>query len=667
MARDIPVGNGNVLVAFDKDYMLCEFYFPHVGEENHAAGHQFRFGVWVNGEFSWLPDGWEIIQDYVDDTLVTNVELVNKQLKIRIIANDLVDFHENIYLKNMTVENLSDEKREVRLFLCQDFHINGNSIGDTAAFKPEMDGLLHYKGARYFLVNVCANGRCGVDQFAIGHKDQEASEGTWRDAEDGVLSKNPIAQGSVDSVVAIHLQLEPGGRDKCSYWICAGKNWEEVHRLDQIIWEKKPEAVLRRTLDYWKLWANKEEINYDLLSQKIAWLYKRSLLIIRTQIDNDGAITAANDSANLHFNRDTYSYMWPRDGALVTYALDLAGYSELARRFFDFCASVIQREGYFLHKYTPSGDLGSSWHPWLKDDERQLPIQEDETALVIWALWNHYRAFRDIEFIKPLYRPLVKNAADFMLQYRDPETKLPLPSHDLWEERQGVLTFTVATVYGGLIAAANFAEAFGQTEIAESYKRGASEIRDAMDRYLYVPEEGRFARMISFKENGKTEVDLTVDASLYGVFAFGAYDADDEKVISTMNQVYEKLWCKTDVGGLARYEDDYYHRVSHDVPGNPWFITTLWLAQHYISMAKTRDELDKATEIMEWVADRTLRSGVLAEQVNPYTNEPLSVSPLTWSHASFVIVVQEYMNKLLSIEKCPVCNHPKYLKTRQSK
>ena len=665
MARDIPVGNGSILVAFDEDYMLREFCFPHVGEENHAAGNRFRFGVWVNGNFSWLPDGWEITRDYIDETLVTNVELVNRNLEIRIIANDLVDFHENIYLKNMTVENLSDEEREIRLFLCQDFSISGNSVGDTAAYMPEVAGLLHYKGARYFLVNVCANDSCGIHQFATGHKEQGAAEGTWRDAEDGVLSGNPIAQGSVDSVIAIHLQLDPGGKNTCSYWICAGENWGEVNILNQIIWEKTPEVIQKRTLDYWKLWADKEELNYDLLPQKVSWLYKRSLLIMRTQLNNNGAIMAANDSDNMQFNRDTYSYMWPRDGALVAYALDLAGYSELSRRFFSFCADVVHRDGYFLHKYTPSGHLGSSWHPWMENDSPQLPIQEDETALVVWALWNHYLSNKDIEFIKPLYRPLIKNAADFMIKYRDPETKLPLPSHDLWEERQGIHTFTVGAVYGGLMAAANFAEAFGQTEISDSYRQGASEIRDAMDKYLYLPQENRFARMINLKENGEMEVDATVDASLYGIFAFGAYEADDEKVTSTMDQVYQKLWCKTDVGGLARYENDYYHRVSYELPGNPWFVTTLWLAQYYIAMAKSKDELDKAIKIMEWVADRTLQSGVLAEQVNPYTNEPISVSPLTWSHASFVMVVQEYMNKLMGVEKCKMCKYPKHHKFRE--
>jgi GH15 family glucan-1,4-alpha-glucosidase len=51
-------------------------------------------------------------------------------------------------------------------------------------------------------------------------------------------------------------------------------------------------------------------------------------LIIKTQTDADGAIIAANDSENIQFNRDTYSYMWPRDGALVSIAMTKAGFPE---------------------------------------------------------------------------------------------------------------------------------------------------------------------------------------------------------------------------------------------------------------------------------------------------------------------------------------------------
>ncbi len=659
MARDIPIGNGNLLIAFDKHYQLREFFFPHVGQENHTSERPFRFGVWVNGKFSWLGEEWDISKDYLNESLVTQVVLTHKTLKLRITANDLVDFHENIYLKKLKVENLDNKKREVRLFFCHDFCIYGNNIGDTAAFRPDVCGMLHYKGDRYFLVNTFVGEKCGIDQYACGEKDRGQLEGTWRDAEDGELSKNPIAQGSVDSVIASHLTLDAKSEGTCFYWICAGEKWEDVKALHDDIIEKKPDQIFKRTLDYWKLWVNKESLNCELLSKNIARLYKRSLLIIRTQIDNCGSIIAANDSDNLQFNRDTYSYMWPRDASFIAYALDLCGYSEITRRFFNLCRRIIQKEGYFLHKYNPSGSVASSWHPWIKDGKKQLPIQEDETALVIWALWNHYKIFKDIEFIKPLYKPLIKRAADFMVQYRDEKTKLPLPSYDLWEEHQGVLTYTTATVYAGLMAASNFVRAFGEIDVAEKYMKAASEIKVAMEKHLYSKKEKRFLRMINFEKNGEVVADLTIDSSLFGVFAFGVFEPEDEKVKNTMEQVYEKLWCKKSTGGLARYEDDFYHRTSSDVTGNPWFITTLWLAQYHIAIAKTEKDMEKAKEIMEWVAEHALPSGVLSEQIDPFTKEPLSVSPLTWSHGEFIHVVQNYINKLLDMIN-PPCKLPKF-------
>ena len=72
---------------------------------------------------------------------------------------------------------------------------------------------------------------------------------------------------------------------------------------------------------------------------------------------------------------------------------------------------------------------------------------------------------------------------------------------------------------------------------------------------------------------------------------------------------------------------------------------TLWLAQWHIAKAETPEELREAVPFLEWAASRALPSGVLAEQVHPFTNQLLSVSPFTWSHAAFVTAVLEYTNK----------------------
>ena len=651
MPRDIPVGNGNLLIAFDRDYRICDLYYPHVGKENHSQGHPFRFGVWVDGKFAWVDSSWELKLNYLEDTLVTDVMARNRELGLELLCNDLVDFHENIYLKRVRVRNLSGQPREVRLFFHHDFHINGTDVGDTANYDPRLKALIHYKGDRYFLVNLCTRGGCGIEQYATGRKEFKGEEGTWRDAEDGLLSGNPIAQGSVDSTLGTGFRLHPHGEEELYYWIAAGKSHREVRLLNQLVLDKTPATLLTRTRDYWRLWINIKEVGSVPLPTKVVDLYKRSLLIIRTNIDNYGGITAANDSDILSFHRDTYSYIWPRDGALVAYALDKAGYLELSKRFFFFSRNIIREEGFFLHKYNPDGTPASSWHPWVAEGKPQLPIQEDETALVIWALWHHFKRYRNIEFIKPLYRPLIIRAGEFMLGYRDEATGLPLPSYDLWEERRGVLTFTTSTIYAGLLAAAKFATAFGENHLSANYLRACREIKEGMDKYLYRPELNRFARMIVLKDSGH-EVDGTVDASLAGLFMFGPYPAQDERVMNTMRAVWERLRVKTPTGGLARYEGDTYFRSGgekDDIPGNPWFITTLWWAEFLIAKAKTKVELEEALEFLNWVAERALPSGVLSEQVDPYTNEPLSVSPLTWSHASFVIAVHHYMERFQEI------------------
>ena len=166
-------------------------------------------------------------------------------------------------------------------------------------------------------------------------------------------------------------------------------------------------------------------------------------------------------------------------------------------------------------------------------------------------------------------------------------------------------------------------------------------MRSAMEKYLYLPKEKRFARMINFQKDGSIEVDSTIDASLYGLFAFGVYAPDEEKVENTMRQVFEALELN---GGIGRYENDPFFSQDGKTR-NSWFVTTLWKAQYLIALAKTEKELKPALDILIWVADKALPSGVLAEQIDPNTNEPLSVSPLAWSHGTYIATVQQYLLK----------------------
>ncbi|MCU1348359.1 MAG: hypothetical protein JWO56_1389, partial [Acidobacteria bacterium] len=474
--------------------------------------------------------------------------------------------------------------------------------------------------------------------------------------EDGKLQSNPIAQGSVDATGMIELKLAPDESQHAFFWWAFGKNYREVAVLETMVRERGPLSFIERTRDYWRLWVHNDSLfDLSVMPEAVQKLYRRSLLIMRTHIDDGGAVIAATDSDIVQFGRDTYTYMWPRDGALVTASLIHAGYPEITRRFFTFCSQIMTSEGFLLHKYNPDGSVGSSWHPWMSaDGKRQLPIQEDETALVVWALAEHYERFRDVEFLRPLYKPLVKQAADFMARFREPHTRLPAPSHDLWEERRGIMSYTVATVWAGLMAAANFAEAFGEAGLMERYRNAADEIRASAIRFLFDKKLGRFVRMINVSREGELTVDATIDASMAGLWLFGMFDVDDPMIVSTMEQIIERLTVKTDIGGVARYENDYYFQVSKDlenVPGNPWVLVTLTVAQWYAARARKLADLEPAMKLLQWAADRALPSGVLPEQVDPYTGRPISVAPLTWSHASYVLAVHRIADKIKLLTK----------------
>ncbi|HYM15898.1 MAG TPA: glycoside hydrolase family 15 protein [Dehalococcoidia bacterium] len=661
MPRDLPLGNGHLLVNFDDRYHLRDIYFPHVGRENHSAGHRFGLGVWLDGAFSWVHDSWQVDLRYAEDTLATHVTLSHPAGDLSIDCEDVVDFHEHALVRRFVVRNAAARPRAVRLFFHHDFHISETEVGDTAYYDPSRGAIIHYKAGRWFLMNAQREGApAGFDQWAVGKKETDGQQGTWRDAEDGELSGNAVVQGAVDSVGAVHLALDAGASATVWYWMACGFSYADVATVHAVIAAKTPAALQARTEAYWRLWVNAEPNDLDGLGHDVAALFRRSLLTVRTQIDHHGGIVAATDYDITSFARDTYAYVWPRDGALVACALDDAGYDGVTRPFFEFLARVQTKEGYWMHKYNTDGTLASSWHPWWADGERQLPIQEDETGLPIWALWRHFDKFHDVEFIRPLYRSMIHAAAEFMASYVD-ANGLPKPSYDLWEERRGVHAWTVAATWAGLVAAARFFAAFGDEDGARRASQAAERMKDAAARYLWYEAEGRFIRSVAPSDSGGSyQPDLTVDASVAGLFLFGMFDASDQRVARTIEHLRAALWVPLSVGGMARYQHDAYQRRSSDprVPGNPWFISTLWLARWHIAAAATAADLAPALDLLRWVAARALPSGVLAEQVDPETDAPVSVSPLTWSHAEVIQTVVAYAEKLAAFNVCPDCGQP---------
>ena len=281
MPRDIPVSNGNLLVNFDLDYRIRDIYFPLIGQENHTRGYEFRFGIWVDGRFSWMGSEWEKDLRYRDDSLVTEVSLKNEALGLALHCQDAVDFQLNVYVKQIEVTDLTDRPRDVRLFFSHDFHLYGYEIGDTAYFDPDTESIIHYKLNRYFLANCCTPESTVADYFSCGMKDAPGKQPSWKDAEDGELIRSPIAWGFAESTVGARLSLPPRGKRTAFYWLAAGTRYEEVADLNRRVVEHTPAGLIGRTSNYWRAWVRKEARSSADLPLAVTDIFNRSLLVLR--------------------------------------------------------------------------------------------------------------------------------------------------------------------------------------------------------------------------------------------------------------------------------------------------------------------------------------------------------------------------------------------------
>ena len=193
---------------------------------------------------------------------------------------------------------------------------------------------------------------------------------------------------------------------------------------------------------------------------------------------------------------------------------------------------------------------------------------------------------------------------------------------------------------------------FQDVSRAEAYTAVADQMTEGIVTHLYHAGQRRYARSGYRTANGY-ELHDVIDVSLLALATFGVLPATDTRVVETVEAIRQQLMSHTPIGGVARYRNDQYQResdVPQDVPGNPWFISTLWLGEYEIVRAENLEQLHEALPYLEWCAQNALPSGVLAEQVHPIQGHPLSVSPLTWSHSAFVWAVLLYVEKFHALE-----------------
>ena len=640
MARPVVLSNGQMFVGLDESGLVHDFYYPYVGLENltNARNCQHRIGIWVDNRFSWVNDGsWKIDLDFEDDALISQIHMISDSLEIELEFQDFIDINSNSFIRRINIVNKADTNREIRIFMHQMFQLSNQGRADTALYVPEGNYILDYKGRYSLAISGKFESGEEFDQYAVGNYGIENKAGTYIDAEDGELSNNAVEHGGVDSVIRFCANFEPKSSKLLNYWIIASSSQSDDNAINEKLKSSKIEDVLKEVRSYWRNWIHEGQVEVPVK-------YKRnldhSLLVIKAHIDERGSILASGDSSIFNYGRDYYCYCWPRDASYALWPLIRLGHYNEAKLFFEFARDTMHKDGYLMHKYQPDRAVGSTWHPLIHGKNKELAIQEDETAIVVFMIGKYYQYSLDKTFLERIYINFIIPACNFMVRYVDKETGLPHASYDLWEEKFLTSTYSVCTVIAALDTATKLAKIVESPDDAIKWQRTADQFRERL--VILYKDQNYFAKGFLLENDRNLKFDYTVDiSSLYGVFMYSGLDVNDPMILNTAKKIEDTILNTSPGGGVIRYNNDNYFLKKQQYLGNPWVVSTLWLAQFYISINKK----DKAMELINWSLQRELKSGVLSEQFDPETLEPLSVSPLVWSHAELINTILDYYAK----------------------
>lgn len=604
-------GNQRVLLTIDERGSWTQLYYPYPGM--HQQLLQARVGLYDESSkaFTWVDQEGDmpIEMHYLEDSNASRTKL--RRMGLDVTIDDVVHPNLDLVIRRIALRNPGPATRRMRIFRYQSLNIAGSMYQDTAYWDPETRTVTHYKGNFYFQLS----GHPQFDGFSCGEHTLKGLKGSYVDAEDGTLQGGGISHGAADSVVQWNVEVPPGQERAVHLMMVIGNSRRQVTQATKGLSSRDPALYMTETVGYGTHWARSRQaaVAGDL-SPQVGHVYRRSLFVLHDCQAANGSIIASPDSRTLKWGGDTYNYCWWRDGAYICRAMSEAGLHRNALAFLSFAAACQEEDGSFLHRHLPDGALGSTWHP-------PPFLQVDQTASVVAAVWHHYELTGDLDELLRSWQT-VRRGADFLMSYVDARG-LPRPSFDLWEEKKNVNTYTVAAVVAGLRAAAQVGRALAKR--SEFWAQAAQRMATAALEHLWNPAADTFYKSID-------PVDVSVDASTLLALRCGLLSPTDPRYAQVVQAVESRLW-STMHGGISRYEGDQYYGKE-----NPWIICTLWLAQCHLALGNRA----RCKELIEWCAATASPTHLLAEQIDADTGDHTSVTPLVWSHSTFIEAVHDY-------------------------
>ncbi len=643
------IGNKNMIATFTSNGELQRMYFP--SKDNRQYINYFHTGVQINdSDLIYLHDDINnrYMQYYDTDTNVLNTEVTNTYFNLKMVQTDFVMLKENVLVKKYIFLN------EGKIDLNTKFYIHSELLSDQNNFvgcKIIDNGMMQY--AHDFAVSTFAKGEKIVKHQINGSKE------TIKRCE--IHDKDYIGMSKDASICYDIGIIKPQEKKELEICIFVDENRnvsemeDEIDRITKIDLNKE----YIQTKSYWRKYVKlhnglnlkEPENSYE---ERIFEIYKRSILLFPLLTNEETGGIIASPEIDENFSKcGRYAYCWPRDAVFMTKAMDIVKMEKETDKFYrNFCKKTQSKNGMWEQRFFTDGKLAPCWG-----------YQVDETASVVYGVYEHYKYVKSEKFLKDNLK-MCEKAVDFLKKYIkdwlgidgidelqkdvvkeeiEEDTKKRTGkehkyhiSYDLWEMCEGIHLYSIASIYSAFDCMLKIYKELGKNISnfennrlkEEKVKKTQRELENLqVELKKYINENLYDEQKKSYVRN--TE-DRKMDISLIGaVTPFNVFKPKETKVSNTIECINMTL--RTYTGGYQRFEQDGY------MNGNPWVISNLWMTLYYLKTGEKR----KAKETFDFVIKTAGKHYFLGEQVDNQTLKPNWVIGLGWSHAMFVIVLEQ--------------------------
>ena len=524
------------------------------------------------------------------------------------------------------------------LVLETSFHTSGGTVVVTDALAMGVDNYGHALGRRvpHLLIRsvTCVGGVVDVEvsyaprpEYGLLHPLLSPADGGWttRGGAERLVLSSPVPLTPHRHAATARVPMSAG--QTVAFALHRATPEAEPAR----VW--RPDEIAERLADTaaaWRSWSDLHQNYHGPWRDQVQHSGRvlRGLTFQPTGAVVAAATTSLPEQVGGERNWD-YRYAWIRDASFTLQALWVAACPDEAGDFFAFMATATAATAgpdtplQIMFGVGGEHDLTERVLPHLRGWRDSRPVRvgngawcQEQIDVYGEVLDAAYRLAGKIDLTDGDLRAFLVAAADgAAARWRQAD-------QGIWEVRGEPRHFLYSKVmcWVALDRAIILADRLAAADRVPAWQRARDEIRRAVVRDGWSDAAGAFTQSFG---------SATLDASALMMPIVGFLPADDPRMRATIEAIADRL---TDERGLV-----YRYRTSDGVDGlagteGTFLLCTFWLAQA-LAMAGCAA---RAREVFERAARYANDVGLLAEEIDPGSGEPLGNFPQAFSHIGLI-------------------------------